>query len=492
MRRRLGESLSTVQKYNTPLEQATTRSLEALQAYTLARKALYVNYDPAGSIPFLQRAIQLDPSFAMAYLLLGDAHSGIGKTVLAGEDLRKAFELRAGVSELEKFLIEGQYYNQSGDLLRARRSYAASAQLYPREPNFHLNLEFISNVLGQYETGHQEALESFRLEPYTSYFCRQVVHSYLFLDRAEEASAAAKEAQARGLDALLVDVLYEIAFYRNDVPEMARQLARAEGKPADEELVFAKGADTAAYFGHLEKAWELSRRAADSAERAGEEETGGAAGIYAVSALREALFGDAAKARQHATLAKRYSAERDALSNLAGQNDYGLALALAYAGDLNRAQGLADDLNKRFRKDTVLQFNYLPTLRAKLALTHGNPQEALETLRAAAPYELGLPAFGFYNWPNLYPVYVRGEAYLAAHQGGEAAAEFQKILDHRGIALNSPIAVLAHLQQGRAYALQGDTAKARAAYQGFLTLWKDADPDIPILKQAKAEYSKLQ
>ena len=492
MRRRLGESLSSVQKYNTPLEQATTGSLEALQAYTLGRKALYVNYDPAGSLPFLHRAIQLDPNFAMAYLLLGDAHAGIGKTVLAGEDLRKAFELRAGLSELEKLLIEGQYYNQSGDLLKARRSYVASVQLYPREPNFHLNLEFISNVLGQYEAGHKEALESFRLEPYNSYFCRQLVHSYLFLDRGEDAAAAAKEAHAKGVDALLIDVLYEIAFYRNDAAEMARQLARAEGKPGDEELVFAKGADTAAYFGHLEEARELSRRAADSAERAGEEETGGAAGIYAVSALREALFGDAEESRQKATLAKRYSAERDALSNLAGQNNYGLALALAYAGDLGRAQAFVDDLNKRFPEDTVMQFNYLPTLRARLALTQGNPREALETLRTAAPYELGLPAFGFYNWPNLYPVYVRGEAYLAARQGREAAAEFQKILDHRGIVLNEPIGALAHLQLGRAYAMAGDTAKARAAYQDFLTLWKEADPDIPILKQAKAEYAKLQ
>jgi predicted Zn-dependent protease len=172
--------------------------------------------------------------------------------------------------------------------------------------------------------------------------------------------------------------------------------------------------------------------------------------------------------------------------------NYGMALALAYAEDADQAQALADDLGKRFPEDTVVQFNYLPTLRAKLALLRSNPRQALEALRVAAPYELGLPAIQYYNWPNLYPVYVRGEAYLAAHQGNEAAAEFQKILDHRGIVLNEPLGALAHLQLGRAYAMQGDTAKSRAAYQDFLTLWKAADPDIPIFKQAKAEYVKLQ
>jgi predicted Zn-dependent protease len=258
-------------------------------------------------------------------------------------------------------------------------------------------------------------------------------------------------------------------------------VANTPGKPEDEELLFAFEGDTAAYFGHLGKARDFSRRAADSAERAGEKEA--AAGYYAASALREALFGDAAKARKQATVAKGRTTGRDL--------DYALALTLAYAGDANRAQALADDLGKGFPEDTVVQFNYLPTLRAKIALLRSNPRQALDVLGAAAPYELGLPANGFYNWPNLYPVYVRGEAYLAAHQGRETAAEFQKILDHRGIVLNEPIGALAHLQLGRAYALQGDTAKSRAAYQDFLRLWKDADPDIPIFKQAKTEYAKL-
>ncbi len=297
-----------------------------------------------------------------------------------------------------------------------------------------------------------------------------------------EAATVAEDARTKGLDSSLSAVLYGIAFLRDDTAEMARQVARAKGVPAEEDLLLAMEADTAAYFGHLGKARELSRRAADSAERAGEQET--AAGYYAVSALREALFGDPAKTRQQATVAKGRSSGRDM--------DYGVALALAYAGDARQAQGFADDLSKRFPEDTVVQFNYLPTLRAKLALLRSNPQQALGVLRGAAPYELGLPSLSIYNWPNLYPVYLRGEAYLAAHRGSEAAVEFQKILDHRGIVLNEPIGALAHLQLGRAYAMQGDTAKSRAAYQDFLTLWKDADPDIPILLEAKAEYAKPQ
>jgi predicted Zn-dependent protease len=300
------------------------------------------------------------------------------------------------------------------------------------------------------------------------------------LNRFQDAEAAAKEPKCADVNPALI--LYDVAFYRNDAAEMARQVSRVTGAPGVEDLLLAEDADTAAYFGHLGKARELSRRAADSAKLAAEKET--AACYYAVSALREALFGDVTEARQRATVAKRSSTGQDL--------DYGVALALAYAGDATRAQALADDLAKRFPENTSVQFSYLPTLRAKIALLHSNPQLALDILRVAAPYELGLSAVGIYNWPNLYPVYVRGEAYLAAHRGSEAAAEFEKILDHRGVVFNEPIAALAHLQLGRAYALQGDAAKARGAYQDFLTLWKDADPRIPILLQAKAEYANLK
>ncbi len=261
---------------------------------------------------------------------------------------------------------------------------------------------------------------------------------------------------------------------------MSRQVAAWAGKPDQEYLMLALEADTAAYFGHLGRARELSRQASSSAKRAGENEI--SATYEAVAALREGLFGNTNQAGKRTALAKERSGGPDKY--------YAVVLARAYTGD--ESQGLADNFNASFPENTVVQFNYLPTLRAKLALNHANPQQALDALEVAAPYELGLPTLWFYNWPNLYPVYVRGEAYLAAHRGSEAAAEFQKILDHRGIVLNEPIGVLAHLQLGRAYSLQGDTAKARAAYQDFLTLWKDADPDIPILNEAKAEYAKLQ
>ena len=476
MRRRLGESLSTVQKYNTPLEQATTPSLEALQAYSFG----WSTDDDAAQLAFFRRAIQLDPQFAMAHWALAN---NTPDTALSAESARKAFELRAGLSEREKLHIEADYYNiVTGDLINAQRSAEVGAQTYPRDPKFPVSLILYSRALGQYEAGLKESRERLRLSPLRSLPYRAVASTYLCLNQVEEAEATAKEAHARGLDSRLAPVLYEIAFYRNDAPEMARQAASAVGKVGDEEWLLALEADTVAYFGYLGKAREFVRQAADSAGRGGKQER--AATYYAVSALREALFGNADRARQQATLAKRRASGRDM--------DYGLALTLAYAGDAGRAQTLADDLGKGFPDDTIVQFNYLPTVRAKLAVLHSNPQEALVILGAASPYELGLAAFDYYNWPSLYPVYVRGEAYLAAHRGSEAAAEFQKILDHRGIVLNEPIGALAHLQLARAYSLQGDTAKSRAAYQDFLTLWKDADPDIPVLKQAKSEFAKLQ
>jgi len=477
MRRKLGESLSSTQKYNIPLEQATTPSLEALQAYNLGRQALAQGED-AAALGFFQRATQLDPNFAMAYWGMSQSYNG--ETTLAVEIGRKAYGLRERLSEFERLRIECD--DPSGDVMKAMRSCELGAKTYPRDALFHQDLALYSDALGRYETGLKEKLEAVRLAPYDGHFCRTVIYAYLLLNRVQEAEAAAKEACAKAVDANSETILYLVAFYRDDHAEMARQAARAVGVPGDEDSMLAMEADTAAYFGHLGKARELTRRAAESAELAAEKET--AATYYATSALREALFGNVDRARQQATLAKGRASGRDV--------DYGLALALAYAGDANRARVLADGLGRRFPEDTTLQLTYLPTLRAKLALLRSNPQQAVDILRVAAPHELGLSALSGYNWPSLYPVYVRGEAYLAAHQGNEAATEFQKILDHRGIVLNEPIGAIAHLQLGRAYAIQGDAAKSRAAYQDFLTLWKDADPDIPIFKQAKAEFARLQ
>lgn len=476
IRRKLGESLSTVQKYDTPLEQATTPSLEALQAYTLG-----FNADGKGNeftaLTFFQRAIQIDPNFAMAYLGIASA----GEPVEAPANSRKAFALRDRVSERERLIIEEEHtFYSTGDLMKALQICSLGARTYPRSFVFHEDLGQALNYLGQYEASLRESLEVLRLAPYRGGAYREVAHTNLFLNRVDEAEAVAKEARAKNLDPILGDVFYGIAFYRQDTSEMAQQLARAMGETELEDRMLALAGDTAAYAGHLRDAREFSRRAVDSAERVHRKED--AATYRAVSALREALFGNAASALSGVSQGR--SSIRDV--------DYATALAFGYAGEEHRAQVLADGLGKWFPEDTIVQFNYLPTLRAKLALLHTNPQEALRFLEAAAPYELGLPANSFYNWPNLYPVYVRGEAYLAARQGREAAAEFQKIVDHRGLVSNEPIGALAHLQLGRAYVLQGDTAKAQAAYQHFLTLWKDADADIPVLKQARAEYARLE
>jgi tetratricopeptide (TPR) repeat protein len=477
MRSKLGESLSSVQKYNTPLEEATTPSLEALQAYSLGFKAESAG-DLSTAFAFYERATQIDANFAMAYLGI----AGVSESVLAVENSRKAFALRDRVSALEKLIIEEEHaFYGSGDLPKGLQICELGERTYPRISIFHEDRGQGLAYLGEYESGLKESFEALRLAPYRGVIYREIAHTYLYLNQPDKAETTAKEAHGKSLEGNLKDVLYGIAFYRQDAGEMARHAAGVKDVTPQQGLLLAIEADSAAYFGRVREGRELSRRAADSAEQAGEKEI--ATTYRAVSAFREALFGDAAIARQGTSLRPPSSA-RDL--------DYAVALTFAYAGDVKRAQDLADTLSKVFPEDTIVRFNYLPTLRGKLALLHAAPQEALHFLEPAASYELGMPSNSFYNWPNLYPVYVRGEAYLAAHQGSEAAAEFQKILDHRGIVLNEPIGALAHLQLGRAYAIQGDTAKSRAAYQNFLALWKDADPDIPILKQAKAEYAGLQ
>jgi tetratricopeptide (TPR) repeat protein len=483
MRGKLGESHATLAKYNTPLEQATTSSLEALQAYSMGWKNMAGGDRPA-SVAFFQRATHLDPKFAMAYALLGVIYSRSGESGLGAENTRKGYELRERVSEHERLHIESNYYYfVTGDLEKARQSFELWAQVYPRDFTPYTALGLISRALGQYDQALPQALTALRLGPERTANYANLAMAYIMLNRFGEARGPVEEAQAKKLDSPYLRVsLYQLAFLQNDAGGMAQQVTWAAGKPRVEDDLLDLEANTSAYSGRLREAREFFRRAADSAERAGEKET--AATYFALSGLLEALFGNAEEARPRATLAMRRSAGRDA--------QYGAALALAYAGDDARAQALTDDLGKRFPEDTIVQFNYLPTLRARLTVGKGNASEALESLRAATPYELGQTTSGTYGWTALYPVFVRGEAYRAARQGSEAAAEFQKILDHRGVVLNEPIGALAHLQIGRAYAMQGDTAKAKVAYQDFLSLWKDADRDIPILKEAKAEYAKLQ
>ncbi len=478
IRNKLGESLNTVQKFDTPLEQATTSSLEALQAYSLGRKAA-AGSSWAAAVPLFQRAVRLDPNFGMAYARLGTCYSNLGEITLGAGNTRKAYELRDRVSEREKFYIESHYYeNATGDLEKARQVLRLWVDTYPRDWQPLPPLFTISGVLGQYERSLAEARESIRLNPTDGLSHFILVSAFISLGRLEEARATAETAQSKGLDSPdLHFLLYQLAFLQNDAAGMARQVAWTTGKPGVEDVMINSEADTAACAGKLGMARELARRAVDSAQRAEEKEV--AAEYQADAALREALFGNPAEVRQRATAALGLSNGRDV------QN--GAALGLAFAGDVSRAQSLTDDIDTRFPEDTVVQFNYLPTLHAQLALTRNDPLKAIEALQAAGPYELGSVVNS-----ALCPVYVRGEAYLAAHQGSEAAAEFQKILEHRGVVVNEPIGVLAHLQIGRAYAMQGETAKARAAYQDFLTLWKDADPDIPILIAAKSEYANLK
>ena len=495
LREKLGESLKTVQKLDTPIEQATTPSLEALQAYSLGRMTMQGKGDYTGAVPLLRRSIELDPKFAMAYAMLGTAYHNLGEKKLSAENTSKAYDLRSRVSEWEKFYIESHYHHfVTGDMEKARQAYELWAQIYPREQVPPLNLGVIYQTLGQYEKSLSAFRESLRLGPDSLNF-GDVVFTFIHLNRFDEARAAADEALSKNLDSADLRLyLYQLAFLTNDLAGMAKQVSWASGKPGRENIMLYLQASSAAYSGKLAAARDLSRQAATSADRAGEKEM--EAGCEAAASLWEALYGNASEARQHAASTLAKSNGRDA--------QYVAALALAVIGDSARAQALAEDLEKRFPDDTVVGFNYLPTLHAQLLLNspHRSPErsperssenvaKAFQALAVATPYELGVPGSSTF-WTNLYPVYVRGQAFLASHQGAQAAAEFQKIVDWRGVVGNEPIGALVHLGLARSYALMGDTAKSRAAYTAFLTLWKDADPNIPILQQATSEFAKLQ
>jgi eukaryotic-like serine/threonine-protein kinase len=419
----------------------------------------------------------------MAYALLGVSYGNLGERTLASETYRKAFELRERASEPERLTIEANYYRIAvGDLEKAREVDELRAQTYPRDWGPRNNLGLTYATLGQYDKSLAEFREAIRLDPEGAQRYSNCAAAYIWLNRFDEARATLDEAKRRNLDDFGSHrVLYFLAFLQNDEAAMAKQVVWSEGKPGIEDILHGYDAGTAAFLGRLDKARRSTQQAVADAERAELHEA--AAGLEAAAAMREALFGYPVEARQRAAAALSLSKGRE--------TQFGAALALVLTGDTVRAQVLTDDLGTRFPEDTIVRFNYMPTLLAQIALSRGHASKAIEVLQSAAPHELGAHrASGFST--NLYPVYMRGDAYLTAHQGSEAAAEFQKILDHRGIVLNEPIGALARLQLGRAYAMQGDTAKAKTAYQDFLTLWKGAEPDIPILKQAKAEYAKLQ
>jgi tetratricopeptide (TPR) repeat protein len=481
IRGKLGESLASIRKFNKPLQDVTTPSLEALQAFTLGWQATG-NGDPTAAVNSFQRAISLDPNFAMAYAVLGTAYKNLGESGLAAESLKKAYDLRDRVSEREKFYISS-HYDQFviGDLEKAQQVYQTWVQTYPRDSVPPTNLGTIYGSLGEYDKALDAARRALELDPAGGLAYANLVDSYLVLDRLDEATAIFRQAKAHGTDSLALHFYaWQLAFLQGDGAAMARESDWARGKPGIEDAFLYEESDAAAYAGHLDQANGLTARAVASAEHAGEKET--AAVYQAEAALREALVGDAAQARAQAAAALQISNGRDTES--------AAALALALSGDVAQAQKLAADLEQRFPQDTIAQSNYLPTIRADIALSQNAPAKAIADLKAASQYELGAPVT--VGGLDLFPIYVRGLAYIALHQGPEAAAEFQKILDHPGVALNEIIVPLAHLGLARARDLAGDKTSARKAYQDFLALWQHADAGIPVLQQAKSEYAKLQ
>ena len=482
LRRKLGESLQTIEKYNTPIEEATTPSLEALQAYSLGLETKDIKGDEA-AVPLFERAIQLDPQFAMAHALLGTSYSNLGERDRAAEMITKAYERREHVSEREAFYIDSYYHDLvKGDLDKARQIYEVWAQVYPRDDRPVAILGLLANYLGQYEKSLAQARAALALNPDSGLRYANLVQSAVFVRDVKEARAVADQALAKKLESPYLSLyLYQLAFLQDDAAGLATQVAWATGKPGVEDLLWAADASSAAYRGRLGKARELSQQAIVSAKRGGANET--AASYEANAALRDAFFGNAAEAQQHATAALALPTGRDV--------KVAAALALAMAGSVDRAQTLAAGLARDFPDDTLVRLNFLPTINAQIALTRRDSAKAIELLKIAAPVELGRPGDASLT-PALYPLYVRGEAYRAAGQGSEAAAAFQKILDQPGVVLYEPIGALARLGLGRALDLQGDPVKARAAYDAFLELWRDANPDIPVLRQARAEYARLR
>ena len=480
LRGKLGESLASIQKFDVPVE-ATTTSLEALKAFSMGVTTSRTKGD-AASIPFYKRALELDPNFAVAYATLGLAYGNLGQASLAAENIKKAYALRDRVSEHEKYRISALYYDEvTGELEQAIQEYELWAKSYPQDlvPPGNLGADY--SELGQYEKAAAETQEALRLAPDSVINYVNLALNYLALNRPDDAKKMIEQAQERKLDGdLLHWTIYQLAFLKGDAAEMERQVAWAAGKPGSEDLLLSFQSDTEAYYGRLVKARDFSRRAVNAAVRNDSKET---AALWQVNAaLREAEFGNTAAAKQGVGAALTLAPGRDV--------KLFAALTLARIGETAGAKAIVVEMEKNYPSDTILKVYWLPTINAATELNANNSTQAVVFLEAAAPYELGEPPQ--LQVGTMYPVYIRGQAQLVAHNGTAAAIEFRKFLDHRGITINFPLGALAHLDLARAYALQGDAAKARATYQDFLSLWKDADPDIPILIAAKAEYAKLK
>ncbi len=483
-RTRVGESLATVERHNTPLEEATTPSLEALKTYSQAFKVMS-SAGSAAALPLFQRAVEIDPKFAIAWTYVARMYGDLGELGRSADATSKAYQLRDRVSDPEKFWITSSYdLNVTGDLEKAQRTCQLWAQTYPRDFGPHGALGgIIYPVFGKFKEAVDESKKWIELDPDFAIAYNSLAINDEALNNLDESGKALARAAERKLEApdFLVD-RFDIAFLMGDQVEMDRQVALAHGRAGAEDWLSDQQALALAYSGRWQLAKAKAQRAAELSKQAGQPER--AAQFEVGPAVWAGLFGNAAEARQPALAVLKLSKGRDV--------QYGAAFALALSGDFAQSQALADDLETRFPEDTAIRFSYLPVLRALLVLKR-DPAKAIDLLQPSVPNELGMPPssfFGFYG--ALTPVYVRGEAFLALNKGAEAAAEFQKILDHRGIVLTDPIGGLAHLQLGRALHISGDDAKAKAAYQDFLNLWKGADIDIPIFKEAKAEYLKLK
>jgi tetratricopeptide (TPR) repeat protein len=482
LRSKLGESLGSVQKYATPVEEATTPSLEALKAYSLGVKA---NREDAAPLPLFKRAVELDPGFAEAYMGIAGCYWETNEVGLAAESARKAYDLREKVSERERLDIEANYYwYATGELEKAAQTYELWQQTYPRDARPYTLLGELSLTLGNWEKGLEEFREAVRRDPNDFWNHSDLAIAYMGFSRLDEAEAAFKEAErhSKGESEFLLQNRYALAFLKGNAPQMAQLASAGTGKPGVEDLMLAMQADTEGWYGKLKSAQELTHRAMDSAQGNGAKEK--AASYQVESALREVESGNREQARADAKAALKLAPNRD-VRDMA-------ALALARAGDTAAAEKLAAELDKSYPLDTLVQRYWLPTIRASVALNRKDPDRAIDLLKAASNIELGAMIAGNESTAALCPAYLRGEAYLMLRDGNRAATEFQKFIDHRGVVWNYPWGALARLGLARAYAMEGNTPKARATYQDFLTIWKDADPDIPIYGQAKAEYAKLK
>jgi DNA-binding winged helix-turn-helix (wHTH) protein/Tfp pilus assembly protein PilF len=480
-----GESLAGINKHSTALAQATTPSLDALKAYSTGRNTAFAN-GFAAAVPHLRRAVALDPQFAMAHGFLGLMYSNLGMADLARESTSRAYQLRERASDRERFYIEFLYDRQvTGNHKKAQQTLELWAETYPRDSQ---PLSFLAGRVtessGEYEKGINAALKDLELNPDDTFGYDSLAFQYLHLGQLTDVRKTLKRAAERKLENpdFLV-IRFFLAFLEGDREGMQREVYLANGRPGVEDLLAHHQAFVLAYSGHVYRAEMLWQRAVELTQQTGNREK--AAMYESSAAVCWAFFGNRTAARRHARAALELTKGRDV--------EYGAGLALQLSGDSFHAQALAHDLEERFPEDTSVQFSYLPTLRALFALDQGDHQRALEQLQPAIPYDEALPGTGFSaKFGSLYTAYVRGEAYLAAQRGPEAAAEFRKILDHPSLVLADPAGAIAQWRLGKALALSGDRAKARSMYLSFLTSWKDADADVPILKQAKTEYDLLR